>query len=245
MARQLLSNKKIAFKSIHNKEIKMNKLPTKRVICVLLVLLALLFSACGTFQIEAELSASDGLTTGSATSNVEPTLVDVAMTTDAIQEVQVAEQVAPATHIIMTATVARNTPNREELFLPGCYDFDAGASLTPPDPGCDFTFLPGPDSGTIEIYPVAPAQLAYGAVIPEEPDPAECAENGAFSTEPGVLHTSGSLLWLQGVGSADLLSHPLGQLNGRKWPLEREKCYLILQDRGLDKILLAKSKWSE
>jgi hypothetical protein len=45
---------------------------------------------------------------------------------------------------------------------------------------------------------------------------------------------SGSLLWLQGVGSADLLSHPLGQLNGRKWPLEREKCYLILQDRGLD-----------
>ena len=165
----------------------MNNLPTKRGTCGLLVLLALLLSACGTFQIEAEPSASDGLTAGSATSNVEPTLVDVAMATDATQEIQVTEQVAPATRVIMTTTVARNTPNREELFLPACYDFDAGASLTPPDPGCDFTFLPGPDSGTIEIYPVAPAQLAYGAVIPEEPGPAECAENGAFSTDPEVV----------------------------------------------------------
>ena len=32
----------------------------------------------------------------------------------------------------------------ETLILPGCYDFDNGVSVVPPDPSCDFNILPGP-----------------------------------------------------------------------------------------------------
>ena len=43
--------------------------------------------------------------------------------------------------------------------------------------------LSGPDGGTIEIYPQAGAQMAYGGVFPEAPTPAQCAASEAFSGE--------------------------------------------------------------
>jgi hypothetical protein len=75
----------------------------------------------------------------------------------------------------------------ETLALPGCYDFDEGASLTPPDSACDFSMLPGPDGGTIEVYPQGGATLAYSGVFPEEPTRSQCATNDAYSSEREIV----------------------------------------------------------
>lgn len=75
----------------------------------------------------------------------------------------------------------------ETVVLPACYDFDSGASVVPPDTACDFSLLPGPDSGTIEIYPQGGAQLAYGGVFPETPTLAQCSASAAFSGEREIV----------------------------------------------------------
>lgn len=75
----------------------------------------------------------------------------------------------------------------ETVVLPACYDFDDGASVVPPDPACDFSLLPGPDDGTIEVYPQAGAQLAYGGVFAETPTPAQCATSDALSGEREIV----------------------------------------------------------
>jgi hypothetical protein len=80
-----------------------------------------------------------------------------------------------------------SSDDNEIIVLPGCFDFDNGVSLTPPDSNCDFTLLPGPDNGTIEMYPIAPAQLAYGSVFPDAPTFTQCAGTDAFSTEPELV----------------------------------------------------------
>jgi hypothetical protein len=86
-----------------------------------------------------------------------------------------------------TTNATYNSGSNEIVVLPGCFDFDNGISLAPPDPNCDFNLLSGPDSGTIDIYPIAPAQLAYGSVFPDTPTFAQCAANDAFSTEPELV----------------------------------------------------------
>jgi hypothetical protein len=75
----------------------------------------------------------------------------------------------------------------ETVALPACYDFDDGMSVVPPDEACDFSLLPGPDSGTIEVYPQAGAQLAYGGVFPGAPTLAQCAGSDAFSGEREIV----------------------------------------------------------
>lgn len=75
----------------------------------------------------------------------------------------------------------------ETLILPGCYDFDEGVSLTPPDGACDFSVLPGPDGGTIEVYPQGGAALAYGGVFPEQPTESQCAATDAYSREREIV----------------------------------------------------------
>lgn len=80
---------------------------------------------------------------------------------------------------------ARNTG--ETVALPACFDFDDGATVVPPDAACDFSMLPGPDSGTVEIYPQAGAQLAYGGVFPQVPTLAQCAASNAFSGEREIV----------------------------------------------------------
>lgn len=75
----------------------------------------------------------------------------------------------------------------EMLALPGCYDFDEGLSLVPPDSACDFSVLPGPDGGTIEMYPQNGALLAYGGVFPEAPTLAQCAASEAYSREQEIV----------------------------------------------------------
>lgn len=75
----------------------------------------------------------------------------------------------------------------ETVMLPACFDFDNGASVVPPDTACDFSMLPGPDSGTIEVYPQAGAQLAYVGVFPETPTLAQCSASTAFSGEREIV----------------------------------------------------------
>jgi len=72
----------------------------------------------------------------------------------------------------------------DNFVLPGCFDFDGGVVSAPPDPACDFNFLPGaPDSGTVEVFPIESAHLAYGGVFPQAPTKAECGGSQAFSKE--------------------------------------------------------------
>jgi hypothetical protein len=71
----------------------------------------------------------------------------------------------------------------ETLVLPGCYDFDGGESVIPPDPACDFSILPHSEPGMVEIYPIGGAQLAYGGVFADAPEPAQCSASTAFSAE--------------------------------------------------------------
>ena len=37
------------------------------------------------------------------------------------------------------------------------------------------------------MYPIAPAQLAYGSVFPDVPTLAQCSDNEVFSTEPELI----------------------------------------------------------
>jgi hypothetical protein len=93
----------------------------------------------------------------------------------------------PATSAAPFAPGAFAQGTAEILVLPGCFDFDHGVSAVPPDPACDFNVLPGPDSGTVQVYPIAAAQLAYAGVFPELPTLAQCAESNAFSGEPEIV----------------------------------------------------------
>ena len=109
-----------------------------------------------------------------------------------LSEPAATETVVPETAVPETSPAAADdgvyTLNADEtVALPACFDFDDGATLVPPDAACDFSMLPGPDSGTIEIYPQAGAQLAYGAVFPEVPSPAQCTASHAFSSDPEVV----------------------------------------------------------
>ena len=176
----------------------MNKKSCKTNIILLLVLNMFVLSACGTLQIEQvepaavvempvtpEEMARDELAAAStfAVTAVSPTppsnITEATATT--IPPTPISEAL-PTTHSV------HNGGSDEIIVLPGCFDFDNGLSLAPPDPNCDFNFLPGPDSESLEIYPIAPAQLAYGSVFPEAPTFAQCASSDAFSAEPEVVN---------------------------------------------------------
>lgn len=103
-------------------------------------------------------------------------------------DVAVIETVTPEKAPALEDTVYA-AKNGETLVLPGCFDFDEGVSLAPPDSdsACDFSVLPGPDGGTIEVYPQNEAQLAYGGVFPQAPALAQCAASDAYSHEKEIV----------------------------------------------------------
>lgn len=171
------------------------------IFCLQFGLICLLLAACGsvTASPPGEPGATEikPLSTVSvAEQNPDPT-ASAAFVATSIPEA-VASETLPAATVPATAAPAE-TPlassgippygqgNDVMLVLPGCFDFDGGVSLAPPDPACDFNLLPGPDSGTIQVYPIETAQLAYGGVFPEAPTPAQCAQNPALSAEPEVV----------------------------------------------------------
>lgn len=121
-------------------------------------------------------------TTLPATDTPELLATETAAPESALTEVEPTETPTAATASTVYAEGLAQT-----LALPACYDFDHGVSVVPPDPACDFNILPGPDSGTIEVYPVQTARLAYGGVFPEPPTFAQCAENDAYSAEREIV----------------------------------------------------------
>ena len=157
----------------------MNKKLHNTNMIVLLIVTALVLAACGTLQIEQVEPAASA--TELQVAPEKPELDEPASPpVTAIPPTPIIEALPPM-------NVAHSSGDNETIVLPGCFDFDNGVSLTPADPNCDFTLLPGPDSGTIEMYPIAPAALAYGGVFSDVPTIARCAGSDAFSTEPEVV----------------------------------------------------------
>lgn len=161
---------------------------------LLLVISGLLLSACGTLQVEQLEPAASELeqqATPAATAVLEAAATDV----NEPAATAVLEEVVTETAVLLTPTVTalppaqtiHNSNGSEVVALPGCFDFDNGGSLAPPDPNCDFNLLPGQDGGTIEIYPIAPARLAYGGVFSEAPTFAQCAGSESLSAEPEMV----------------------------------------------------------
>ena len=150
-------------------------------------------AACGSSPDETVPVAAQDVP-ATPTKNIEPLptmfVEEPTVTTTEAIEVIVEETAVPPTPIIEVLppmNVAHSSGDNETIVLLGCFDFDNGVSLTPPDPNCDFTLLPGPDNGTIEMYPIVPAQLAYGGVFPDAPTFTQCAGTNAFSTEPELV----------------------------------------------------------
>ncbi len=168
----------------------MNKKFQNIKIILLLVISALLMSACGTLQVEqVEPAVSETELTGVPG---KPEL-DEPASAPGVEETAVSPTPSsaisdpPSTPILENIPATHNNGSNEIIILPGCFDFDNGASLTPPDPDCDFNLLPGPDSGTIEMYPIDSAQLAYGSVFSDAPTFTQCAGTDAFSTEQELV----------------------------------------------------------
>ena len=167
-------------------------------------LLCLLLAACAAFetgvQSEPVAGGSEALSTvvapeqsptKPATATLPATNPPEVVASETATPESVPAEVEPTeTPTAPAASTAYAQGSAETLVLPGCYDFDHGASLAPPDPACDFNILPGPDSGTIEVYPVQTAQLAYGGVFPEPPTREQCtadAMNDAYSAEREIV----------------------------------------------------------
>lgn len=172
---------------------------------LLLVIGALFLSACGTVQVE-QVEPAAAIPEQQVV--MEEPEVDESLETAVLEEVVVETAVSATLSagvsptslpVILTSTptpfieaipavnTVHNSGSDDVVVLPGCFDFDNGGTLAPPDPNCDFNLLPGPDSGSIEIYPIGSAQLAYGSVFPETPTYAQCANNDAFSAEPELV----------------------------------------------------------
>lgn len=167
---------------------------------LLFVIGVLVLSACGTLQIEqvepaavVEIPAASealDLDEPAAAPTLEVTAVSPTPPSNITEATATTIPPTPISEALPTTHSVHNGGSDEIIVLPGCFDFDNGVSLTPPDPNCDFNLLPGPDSGSIEIYPIAPAQLAYDNVFPEAPIFAQCASGDAFSPEPEVVNLS-------------------------------------------------------
>lgn len=170
--------------------------------CIVLALLCLLLAACGGFEVgggNPEAAANANETTGSIITVEQNPVAPATATITPLATAEIVATEVVSSESVPTGTVAATSPEAsfesdthaegtaEILILPGCFDFDSGVSLAPPDPVCDFNVLPGPDSGTIEVYPIETAQLAYGGVFPEAPTLAQCAESQAFSAEPEIV----------------------------------------------------------
>lgn len=173
----------------------MNKKLHNTTMIVLLMVTALVLAACGTLQVE---QVEPAVSETELTSVPEKPEFDEPAAAIGVEETAVSPTPSPvisdplptavsSTPILETIPVTHNNGSNEIIILPGCFDFDNGASLAPPDPDCDFNLLPGPDSGTVEMYPVDSAQLAYGSVFPDAPTFTQCADTDAFSTEPELV----------------------------------------------------------
>jgi hypothetical protein len=167
----------------------MNKKTDNLSMIILLALTLFILSACGTLQVEqVEPDVS-----GAAFQAVleEPELEETAVSSTPIPTISEPAPTAipstPGIEMLPPTAVTHNSNENETIVLPGCFDFDNGVSLTAGDPNCDFTLLPGPDNGTIEMYPVASSALAYGSVFPDAPTFAQCADNEGFSTESELV----------------------------------------------------------
>jgi hypothetical protein len=172
--------------------------------CLFLSLVCLSLVACGSLlpegqgapaisQAEAEeigtvvIEESDPPATSTATIIPEATPIEMEVVTPTaiVDTSSLAEEPPAAGDISEEPLYAQKMG--ETVALPACYDFDDGMSVVPPDDACDFSILPGPDSGTIEVYPQAGARLAYGGVFPEAPTLAQCAGSDAFSGEREIV----------------------------------------------------------
>jgi hypothetical protein len=119
---------------------------------------------------------------------------------EAARQTAVAEKLAAH---VENVVYAQGTVDR--FVLPGCFDFDNGVISAPPDTACDFNFLPGaPDSGTIEVFPIASAHLAYGGVFPQAPTKAECGGSQAFSNEREIVAPMASMFVCYQTGEGRL-----------------------------------------
>jgi hypothetical protein len=172
----------------------MNKKLHKTNMILLLVISVLILSACGTLKVEQVEPAA----VVELQATLEEPELDEPTASPALEETAVSPTPSPgisnplptaipSTPILEPIPATHNRGSNEIIILPGCFDFDNGVSLTPPDPDCDFNLLPGPDSGTIEMYPIDSAQLAYGSVFPDVPTFTQCADTDAFSTEPELV----------------------------------------------------------
>lgn len=165
------------------------------------VLYSLLLIACDGFAVGRQSgSTAEGNQSGSAaiegeegpTTPAQPTRRATA--TPAIVATEPAAAASAATKPGPTATSTAPAESAahargvgETLILSGCFDFDGGVNVIPPDSAGDFTMLPGPDSDTVEVYPVETAQMAYGGVFPQRPSRAQCEASDAFSGDREVV----------------------------------------------------------
>lgn len=141
-------------------------------------------TALRTATISKETGGDPGVTAVAEITGSDRDLVAPAATTETVPaEPAATEILIPEMEDMPEEVVVYAQKTGETLALPGCYDFDEGASLIPPDNACDFSMLPGPDGGTIEVYPQGGATLAYSGVFPEEPTRSQCATNDAYSSE--------------------------------------------------------------
>lgn len=169
-------------------------------------LLCLPMVACGTLDVGLDVGrqqepvtgqaeAAESATVSAGEQDATPPDIDIPEATLAETEVVTVTVTTETEAIVEGVSEASNGSEDgiyarkmgETVVLPACYDFDAGASVVPPDPACDFSLLPGPDHGTIEVYPLAGAQLAYGGVFPETPTLAQCVASDAFSGEREIV----------------------------------------------------------
>lgn len=174
----------------------MNKILHNTNMIVLLLVTTLVLAACGTLQVEQVEPAVSATEPQAAPEKPEsdesasatvPEETAVSATPYPVIATATAIPPTPIIEVLPPMNVAHNSGDNEIIVLPGCFDFDNGVSLIPTDPNCDFTLLPGPDSGTIEMYPIAPSALAYGGVFSDVPTIARCADSDAFSTEPELV----------------------------------------------------------
>jgi hypothetical protein len=170
--------------------LKQNTQPGNKVVLFLAILL--LIGACRLVQPTPKQENGAPLTVAPAVPRQEipPTKPPMdANPGEAVKQTAVAEKLAA--HV---ESVAYAQGTVEKFVLPGCFDFDAGVASAPPDPACDFNFLPGaPDSGTIEVFPIESAHLAYGGVFPQAPTKAECGGSQAFSNEREIVAPMASM----------------------------------------------------
>jgi len=173
----------------------------KRLFCLQCALLCLLLVACDGFRggRQTEPAAEGGETLSTRASPAQTPAAPATATVAATETPETLSTATVAGEGVPVAVASTETPaapgesavhaqgTGATLALPACYDFDGGASVVPPDAACDFSMLPGPDGGTIEVYPQAGAQLAYGGVFPEPPAPAQCAASDAFSGESEIV----------------------------------------------------------